>query len=153
LTRGSIVIYNRVRSGERDDASDDIAAKPENQKESGTNTLGAKSWRDDPDSIGSDVRIEDGGEHAEYLAKATYSALDAIHAVHGDGGMPVVSVSVNPYLKNDLGMYHGIKGQRVGLSIEIKPDSQHAAFTIVHELGHFLDQWGGVRHGWVRRGV
>jgi hypothetical protein len=83
-----------------------------------------------------------GGEHTEYLSKATHSALDAIHSVHGDGGMPDVSVSVNPYLKIDLGMYHGIKGQWVGHSIELKVDSPDTAFTMAHELGHFLDQWG-----------
>jgi hypothetical protein len=82
------------------------------------------------------------GVHAEYLTTATHAALDAIHAVHGDGGMPDVTVRLNPKLKGDFGRYCGIKGEWAGHHIELKPGSQHPAFTMVHELGHFLDQWG-----------
>jgi hypothetical protein len=118
-----------------------FAANAYNKKGSGAIPLGEPSWSDDPDSIGSRVKIAGGGEHAEYLINATHAALDAIHAVHGDGGMPDVSVKVNPRLKGELSKYHGITGERVGHCVELKPGSQHPAFTMVHELGHFLDQW------------
>jgi hypothetical protein len=105
-------------------------------------TPGGQSWRDDPDSIGAHVKIEGVGEHAEYLATATHAALDAIHAVHGDGGMPDVTARVNPRLKRAKGKYHGIRGRSDHIIIEIKPDLMHAGFTMAHELGHYLDQWG-----------
>jgi hypothetical protein len=56
--------------------------------------------------------------------------------------MPDVSVKVNPNLKGDLGRYKGIKGERVGHFIEIRLNQEHPSFTMVHELGHFLDHWG-----------
>jgi hypothetical protein len=65
-----------------------------------------------------------------------YRAVRSIDAVHGDGPLPTIPVLLRPALP--------VRGRfvlRDGLPSEIliRADAAHRGFTLLHEVGHFLD--------------
>ena len=62
-------------------------------------------------------------------------AVAAINFVHRDGVLPVI-----PAICVSLVDRHGQFSKTAGeISIEVNPASRSAAFTMAHEVGHFLD--------------
>lgn len=76
------------------------------------------------------------------------AALEAIDAVHGDGVLPSIPVEVMRSATLAGGYEYQISGL-VSTRIRVRP-TPDAAGTIVHEVGHFLDQ-KGLPGGDVRR--
>lgn len=68
-------------------------------------------------------------------AKAS-AAVRAIDAVHGDGELPRIPVEPETTRKR-LGGFFFVPGLPIAKRITVKGDD--LAFTLVHEVGHFLD--------------
>jgi hypothetical protein len=79
-------------------------------------------------------------KYFEYLDLASWTAFDAIQAVHGDGDMPDIDMTVKPRLRSTHGGY--VHYGHVAKSIELKPGLKNSAFAITHEIGHFIDHQG-----------
>ena len=89
-------------------------------------------YASDPQSIGAHLAIESGD-----LATHFHSAAKAIHAVHGNGGLPTIPARENAKLRRTEAEY--IYRSTQAESITIKSGTRHPAFNVVHEIGHFID--------------
>ena len=76
---------------------------------------------------------------------AAQRALAAVDFVHDDGDLPTIPILKNSRLRNTLGQYvrHGFSAR----AIEIKPSQDGMAFTLLEEIGHFLDHQAFGTHG------
>jgi hypothetical protein len=80
-------------------------------------------------------------------AETLRTASRAVDAVHGDGDLPVIPVSLRPGAE-PAGVYYSDSMDRP-LRIEIGAAGRYPELTHVHEIGHFLDQMAlGKPHQW-----
>jgi hypothetical protein len=80
-------------------------------------------------------------------AETWRSALDAVDAVHGDGDLPELPVTTHAGVQ-PAGVYYSDR-YGVPLRIELGAAGPYPELTLVHEIGHFLDQMAlGEPHQW-----
>jgi len=71
------------------------------------------------------------------LLQSSLRATAAVDFVHDDGVLPKISVEVNPRFQSTLGEYAFKGGEALGIAL--KPSLNGMDFTLLEEVGHFLD--------------
>jgi len=87
-------------------------------------------------------RIPESGETRAYIKRV----LPIIDAVHGDGNLPTIPIRTRGNIRRrSQGQY------RPGAGIDISELAHRPTWTIVHEIGHFLDDRGLPGRGYSSR--
>lgn len=84
----------------------------------------------------------------EGVRQAVEHAKRSIDKVHGDGRLPKVPVKDFVDDRGIQGTYLHVLGEPVHIRVNI--EGKHKALTAIHEIGHFIDNQGGVatRYGY-----
>ncbi len=93
-------------------------------------------------ALGETVVVERGMRHRS-VRDALTDAIEVANRVHGDGVLPEVTVRVRGSLLNPA-IAGGYRPTRAGSppQLSINPNAVDARFTMLHELGHLLDNHG-----------
>jgi predicted Zn-dependent protease len=74
------------------------------------------------------------------MQKQVGLALSTIDKIHGDGQLPVIPIAPNS-TAHSFGAFH-LRGLDNPVKISLSRSGDHQALTLLHEIGHFLDNSG-----------
>ena len=75
------------------------------------------------------------------IARKVREALEAINKTHGDGQLPQIPIETRP-TGGALGQFRMFGASAHDIRIAGRGATDHQAFTVAHEVGHFLDHSG-----------